>query len=182
MSRDAVRSAFPELAAIEDEQVRTGVLRAWTRTMEKYDVSDLSSLPWFPPLQREFAVTDERLVPHVRDVTNIAISLVETLHERRDIDLSLDIVIAGAIIHDVSKLAEFDGMNETQIGDLLGHPYFGVYIVEAADLPLELAHIVLSHTSRTNVEPATIEAELVRRADEIATAAILSQATDDLRS
>jgi hypothetical protein len=81
----------------------------------------------------------------------------------------------------VSKVAEFDGMTETPVYNLLGHPCYGIYTIAAANLPIELAHIVLSHTSRTTVEPATLKTELVKRADEVAAAAIRSRATDGLR-
>lgn len=94
----------------------------------------------------------------------------------------MDTVIAGSLIHDVSKLAEFDGMDGTDIFQLLGHPYYGVHIATRAGLGSEYANIILSHTNRTNVEPATIEAALVKRADEVAADAIRWQATDDLRT
>jgi 23S rRNA maturation-related 3'-5' exoribonuclease YhaM len=87
-------------------------------------------------------------------------------------------VIAGALVHDVSKLYEFDGMDQTDVGRLLGHPHYGVHIVSQAGLPVEVAHIVLSHTRRTTIDPATIEAEIVRRADETAASAIRNRASD----
>lgn len=182
MSKDAVRRAFPELDAIDDDDLRAGVVNAWARAITESEVADLTTVPWLPPTQRELELTEEYLVDHVRDVTACAVSLAETLLERREVALSLDTVIAGALVHDVSKLAEFDGMDETAVYRLLGHPYYGVHVVAEADLPVELMHIVLSHTSRTTVEPATMEAELVRQADEIAATAIRSQATDDLRT
>jgi len=144
-------------------------------------VEDIHAVPWFPPAQRDLGVEDEWLVPHVRDVTACAASLAETLVERRGADLSLETVVAGALVHDVSKPYEFDGMDETPVGDLLGHPYYGVHAVAAAGLPVELAHIVLSHTPLTPVEPATLEAEVVRRADEAAAAAIRATAVENLR-
>ena len=182
MSEDEVRAAFPELDAIEDDELRAGIVDAWATAMTEADVDDLGAVPWFPPAQRDLGLDDEYLVDHVRDVTACAVSLAETLAERRAVELSLDTVVAGALVHDVSKLAEFDGMAETAVGDLLGHPHYGVPLVARAGLPVELAHIVLSHTGRTTVEPATLEAEIVRRADEVAAAAIRSRATDDLRS
>jgi len=182
MSEDVVRAAFPELEVIEDDDLRAGVVSAWATAIEENDIDDLTEVPWLPPTQRALGLENERLVSHVRDVTACAVALAETLLERREVTLSVDTVVAGALIHDVSKLAEFDGMTETPVYNLLGHPYYGVYVVAAVDLPVELAHIVLSHTSRTTVEPATIEAELIRRADEVAAAAIRSQATDDLRT
>lgn len=184
MSEETVQTAFPELDAIEDDDLRTGVIDAWVTAIAENDITDLTTVPWLPPAQRELALDDEYLVAHVRDVTACAVALAETLLERRggDLSLDMDIVVAGALVHDVSKLAEFNRMDETDVYRFLGHPYYGVHIIARADLPLELAHIVLSHTSRTTVEPAMIEAELVKRADEIAAAAIRWRATDDLRT
>lgn len=181
MSRASVEAAFPELAAIEDDDLRAGVTDAWATAVSENGVDDLTAVPWLPPTQRELDLHDESLVGHVRDVTDCAVALAETVLERRDADLSLDTVVAGALVHDVSKLHEFDGMDATRMYDLLGHPYYGVHVVAQAGLPLEMSHIVLSHTSRTTVEPATLEAEVVKRADEVAAAAIRSRATDDLR-
>ncbi|MFD1514894.1 HD domain-containing protein [Halomarina rubra] len=176
-----VREAFPELDRIEDDDLRAGVVRAWTTAMAENDVTDLDAVPWFPPAQRELDIDDEYLVGHVRDVTACAIALAETLAERRDPDLSMDLIVAGALVHDVSKLAEFDEMAETAVGDLLGHPHYGVHLVAAAGLPVDLQHVVLSHTSRTTVDPATLEAEVVRRADEVAASAIRLRVLSDLR-
>jgi putative nucleotidyltransferase with HDIG domain len=167
---DPIERALPELTAIEDDDLRTGVRQAWETAKADNAIDDLGSLPWFPPAQRDLS-TDEKLVPHIRDVTQGALTLAETLLGR-GYDLSLDTVIAGALVHDISKLYEFDGMDETDVGRLLGHPHYGVHVVSQAELPVEIAHIVLSHTRRTTVDPATIEAEVVRRADEVAASAI----------
>ncbi|RXK51830.1 HD domain-containing protein [Halorientalis pallida] len=182
MSREVVRTAFPELDEIERDQLRAGVIDAWVGAMNQAGIDALESVPWLPPTQRDLGLDDERLVPHVRDVCACAVAIADRLVARRSIEIDLDTVIAGAPVHDVSKLAEFDGLEPTPVYDLLGHPYYGVHVVARAGLPMELAHIVLSHTSRTAVEPATIEAEVVRRADEAAAAAIRTAALDDLRN
>lgn len=178
---DAVRHAFPELDRIEDDALREGVLRAWATAMEESGVDDLADVPWFPPVQRDLGIDDEYLVDHVRDVTAGAVAFAETLADRRGPTFSTDLVVAGALVHDVSKLAEFDGHEETAVGDLLGHPYYGVHVVAAAGLPVELQHVVLSHTARTTVEPATLEAEIVSHADAVAASAIRLRALSDLR-
>lgn len=181
-----VDSVFPEIATIEDDGLRTGVASAWTTAagINGLDVEDLPEVPWLPTVQRELgmAADDALLVDHVRDVAACSVGIAESLLSRRDdLELDLDTVIAGALVHDVSKLYEFDGMERTEVGRLLGHPYYGVAVVSRANLPVEIAHIVLSHTDRTNVEPATMEAAVVRRADEVASAAIRAEAVDDLR-
>ncbi|WP_256295686.1 HD domain-containing protein [Haloarchaeobius salinus] len=182
MHENTVREAFPELDAIADDDLRTGVVDAWATAMTDNGVEDLAGVPWLPPVQRDLALDDESLVDHVREVTACALALAETLLDHRQVDISLDTVLAGALVHDVSKLAEFDGMDATAVYDLLGHPYYGVHLVARAGLPVELAHVALSHTHRTTVEPATLEATIVAHADAVAAAAIRSRATDDLRT
>ncbi|MFB6172822.1 MAG: HD domain-containing protein [Haloarculaceae archaeon] len=182
--------AFPELDRIEDVDLRAGVERAWTTAMADAGVDDLAAVPWFPPAQRDLDLPDERLVPHVRDVTAGALALADALADRRW-TVDRDVVLAGALVHDVSKLYEFerphasereaadsaiDGAVPTRIYELLGHPHYGLHVVAAAGLPVEIQHVVLAHTDRTAVEPRTLEAEIVRRADEVAAAAIRSRA------
>ncbi len=181
--RRAVEQAFPELDLIRDDDLRERCIEAWTTAMAETDVAgtDLDAVPWFPPAQRRLDLDDEYLVDHVRDVARLAVSLTETLHERREVACPLDTVLAGALVHDVSKLHEFSGLDETPVGDLLGHPHYGVHVVARAGLPVELSHIVLSHTERTTVEPATLAAAVVKRADEVAASAIRMRVLDDLR-
>lgn len=176
-----VLAAFPELADVDDPDLREGVRDCWATACEENGIEDLDAVPWFPPAQRRHGIADETLVDHVRDVVAAVRALADALERRRGTDVDRDLLLAGALVHDVSKLYEFDGHDETEIGDLLGHPYYGVHCVAAAGLPVECAHVVLAHTSRTSVEPAFLEAELVRRADEAAAAAIRLTELDDLR-
>ena len=104
-----IESVFPEIESIEDDGLRTGVATAWTTAagVNGLDVADLPEQPWLPPEER--AEEQEPLVGHVRDVTACAVGLAESLLERRpDVAVDLDPVIAGALVHDVSKLYEFD--------------------------------------------------------------------------
>ena len=179
--RDVVHEAFPEVKAITDDSLREGVLDAWTTAMTETDTDALRTVPWFPPDQRRLDIEDESLVDHVRDVVAAALVLADVLADRRESVINHDVLRSGALVHDVSKLYEFDGMDQTSVGNLLGHPHYGVYVAGAAGLPPEVVHVVLSHTPRTTVEPATLEAELVRRADEVAAAAIRATAVTDLR-
>jgi HD superfamily phosphodiesterase len=177
-----VADCFPELDAIEDDALREGAVDAWLAGAREGDVADLRELPWLPPTERELGIAgDETLVGHVRDVVACARGLADALEDRRETDVDRDLLVAGALVHDVSKLVEFDGAESTPTYDLLGHPHYGVHLVADAGLPVECSHIVLSHTPRTTVEPAFLEAALVRRADEVAADAIRAGAVDDLR-
>lgn len=177
-----VRDCFPEVDDIEADELREGVVEAWLTGAREGDIEDLRELPWLPPTERDLGITgEETLVGHVRDVAACARALADALVARRDTGLDRDLLLAGALVHDVSKLVEFDGAEPTATYDLLGHPHYGVHLVAAAGLPVELSHVVLSHTPRTTVEPAFLEAALVRRADEVAASTIRAGAVDDLR-
>ena len=181
--RAQVRAAFPAIERFQDEALREGVLRTWEIAMADNEVDDLAAVPWFPPAQAKLDLPDETLVDHVREVVDGSIALAETLVSARGdrLELSMDVLLAGALVHDVSKLYEHHGHEETPTGHFLGHPHAGVHPTMAAGLPAEVVQITLSHTDRTTVEPATLEAEIVKRADEVVAAAIRMRSLEDLR-
>jgi len=190
---------FPAYDEIGDADLRAGVRGAYALALAETEWDDLRAVPWLPDEQARLGLPDETTIEHVNDVATLSTALADELLERRpDLGLDRDLVVAGALVHDISKLYEFspegaggvapeddeaavDGSHGTDYYDLLGHPYVGVHVCEAAGLPVVLSHIVLSHTGRTNVEPATLEATVVKRADEVAAAAIRSPALADLR-
>jgi hypothetical protein len=109
-----VEATFPELDAIDDPELRAGVVAAWRDAATDAGVTDLDAVPWLPPVERDLGIVgEERLVDHVRDVTACARALAATLADRRGADVDRDLLVAGALVHDVSKLAEFDGHEST---------------------------------------------------------------------
>jgi putative nucleotidyltransferase with HDIG domain len=158
---DDLAEVFPAVADIDDPELREGVRDAYALALAETDWSDLRAVPWLPDEQRRLGLPDETNVAHVNEVTALATSLADELLARRPaVGLDRDRVVAGALLHDVSKLYEFapDDAEGTAYYDLLGHPYAGVHVCEAVGLPVALSHVVLSHTSRTAVAPATLEA------------------------
>lgn len=203
---DDLGDVFPSYDEIDDPALCAGVRDAYALALAENGWGDLRAVPWLPDEQARLGLPDETNVEHVNDVAALATALADELLARRpDLGLDRDLVVAGALVHDISKLYEFspegaadgDGVAAdttdadatdddrrsagTDYYDLLGHPYVGVHVCEAAGLPVALSHIVLSHTGRTSVDPATLEAEVVKRADEVAAAAIRSRALADLR-
>ncbi len=176
-----VIEAFPEIESIEDRSLREGVLTAWTTAMAETGVDDLYGVPWYPPIQTDLDLQDERLVPHVNEVIEAATGLADTVAARAALDLDRDVLLAAAIVHDVSKLYEFDGLDPTAVGELLGHPHYGIHVTAAAGLPVEIQHALAAHSPNTAVEPATIEAEILLRADQVAASAIKLGGVEDLR-
>ena len=118
------------------------------------------------------------LIEHTLNVLNNAVSLAGRYPE-----VSLDIVRAGTLVHDLGKIVEYnvDTFFDTSTeGRLLGHLVIGCEIVErfsagVGNLPKEVVwhikHIVLSHHGSLEfgspVVPRTLEALIVHFADDL---------------
>lgn len=112
---DHVERTFPELDEIGDDNLRAKTVEAWALAMEENDIDDLAQVPWLPPDQERLDLGDEWLVDHVREVATGGRLIAELLDERETVDVDTDVVVAGGLLHDVSKLYEFHGFERTGI-------------------------------------------------------------------
>ena len=117
------------------------------------------------------------LLEHVLKIMDIAVPIAEAYGARRDL------LIAGAILHDIGKLDELSYALATEYtveGNLVGHMAIGVGMLNATaaeiadfprDLLLELTHLILSHHGSKElgspVEPMTIEAFILAACDDL---------------
>lgn len=133
------------------------------------------------------------LLLHIFEVTNIARQSARTMRA------NVDLVVAGALLHDVGKVDAYTigpgGFTYTPCGLLVGHVVLGALMLErrlaARATPactpgqlLDLQHLILSHHGKLEhgspVEPMTVEAEIVHWADEAsAKATDMLEAFDD---
>ncbi|MCX6537828.1 MAG: HD domain-containing protein [Acidobacteria bacterium] len=114
---------------------------------------------------------------HILQIARVATMLADVY--RAD----ADIVLAGAVLHDIGKLQELNYENATAYsreGYMLGHIPLGMVMVRDAaraipDFPqallTQIEHIVLSHHGSMEygspVEPMTVEAFIVSMADDL---------------
>ncbi|MBY0490331.1 MAG: HD domain-containing protein [Gemmatimonadaceae bacterium] len=119
------------------------------------------------------------LLLHVFEVTDIARYIARTVRKADQ-----DLVIAGAMLHDIGKVEAYavnpEGFSHTTTGMLLGHVTLGALMFDRrlrdSRVPFtdaqrdELLHFILSHHGALEfgspVQPMTTEAEIVHWADE----------------
>ena len=178
---DAVRSAFPELEEIRDEQLRQQVLDVWVRAVDDSGYDDLEAVPWWPPAERNLEGGTVPTIEHVGAVTRIAIGIADSMAESVGTEIDRDVVVAGALLHDISKLYELDGEDTGELHEWVPHPHYGVHVLADAGFPAHLQHIAVSHSPNSAVEPRTIEAEIVSRADELAVQGLFWKRNGTLR-
>ncbi|MAM84920.1 MAG: hypothetical protein CL472_09695 [Acidobacteria bacterium] len=117
------------------------------------------------------------LLEHVLKVADVAIFLAEAYEADRDL------VIAGAILHDIGKLQELNYDVATRYsldGNLIGHITLGVVLVRGETagiggfpdaLRAQLEHLIVSHHGSKEfgspVEPRTVEGFILAAADDL---------------
>jgi 3'-5' exoribonuclease len=117
------------------------------------------------------------LLEHVLKVMDVSVFLAERYGASREL------VIAGALLHDIGKLEELAyevAVDYSTEGNLVGHIAIGIGMLGEIlagmpdfprDLRLQLEHLILSHHGARDlgspVEPMTIEAFILAAADDL---------------
>jgi putative nucleotidyltransferase with HDIG domain len=169
----ALAALFPELNEIRDTQLRAGVTAIWQEIATECAWERLEDIPKNLEAERH-----RRLVDHVRIVTRMALRLAETAAVESGTAYDRDHLIAMCLLHDVSKPMECepdpDGAptgsavlpaRKSRMGELIQHAVYAAHKVFAHGLPIEIAHVVNTHTHQSVLRSATVEGAYVFYAD-----------------
>jgi putative nucleotidyltransferase with HDIG domain len=108
---------------------------------------------------------------HKRAVVHIARDCGRQIleHFKGQLPVDMDVLIAGAILADVGKLLEYDKKEgkvvQGSYGKYLRHPFSGVSLAEACDVPPEVCHIIAAHAGEGDHVKRSVEAYIVHHAD-----------------
>ncbi|WP_390193851.1 HD domain-containing protein [Halalkalicoccus salilacus] len=173
---------IPEVREISDHKLHENVITTWASAIAQSDFENLAEVPWWPP--HEAKVGSLSLVEHVRAVVKCAIAIVDSFGQQTQTegDIHRDDVIAGAVLHDISKVFEIVDGNLIETHELLPHPHLSVYVLARNDFSVHIQHIVLAHSDRSGVDPQTIEAKIVAIADELVVDEIYWRTTGHLKT
>ena len=154
---------------VKDPNVRTLLSRVVSRHAERLRI--------WPAARQVHHAYRSGLLEHVLQIISVATFLADEYGARRDL------LIAGAILHDIGKVRElsYDVTTDyTTAGNLVGHIAIGLGMLrdEIRELPgfpeplaLELEHLILSHHGSRElgspVVPMTVEAILLATVDDL---------------
>ena len=171
--RSDVVEDFPEIALIPDDRMRDGAIEAWSHSLCCSDFRRITDIPAEgnpgAPVLRQGTQAD-----HVRGVVRLAKAMADEFaqaHPRIAIDW--DILLAGAVCHDVGKPYEFDPGNRARWRAAPGdagaptfrHSVFGMHVCLTVGLPEEVAHIAVGHSFEGQHMGVSAECMIVRQAD-----------------
>ncbi len=167
--RQEIEALFKEeLDLIKDQDLREKTIAAWEMALKEsgFGVRDLQETLPFTLLNRSKKCS---LAEHVKVVTRIAYDGAKRLNEMLGLDLNMDFVVAGGLLHDVGKVLEYavvDGqVVKSKKGRLLRHPISGAQIARDAGLPDEIQHMIAVHSREGDGGYRSAEAYVVHHAD-----------------
>jgi 3'-5' exoribonuclease len=174
---------FAELLSIAQEKIDDGALRSLVVDILQTNREALLTLPAATHNHHAFI---GGWLEHVLSVTRTCVYLsdkYDDYYPELTPPLNKDLVIAGAILHDIGKLREIEerpqGAEYTAAGNLIGHILQGRDILREAaagreldaELLLRLEHVIVSHQRLPEwgspKPPMTPEALLVHYADDL---------------
>ncbi len=171
--RERVRAELPEVAEIVDPDLRAKVVEAWTTALAGSSFDAIAEIPasgnpGMPTL------IDGTQADHIRGVTELAILIGDDMQRQFPaLPLDRDLLIAGALCHDVGKPWEFDPVNQARWQAAprkagrpsIRHPAYGVHICLTVGLPEAVAHMAGAHSGEGELVERSLENTIVHHAD-----------------
>ena len=169
-----IREELPELAGISKPELADKVVEAWAKSLSEGDFRAIGDLQGSggPDVM---VLKKGTQVDHLRGVTRIAMRLAEELAVlQSDFRYDRDVLIAGALIHDVGKPFEYDPRNRgrwlkaPRASGLPAarHTLHGYHVCMSVGLPVEVAHIAGAHSPEGDLIIRSRECTIVHHADE----------------
>jgi putative nucleotidyltransferase with HDIG domain len=176
---DALRASviedLPEINNIKNKELREKAIEAWAYSLAGSSFKRISDMPG-EGNPGVFVLKDGDQSKHLRGVAHVAMALVDEFEASfPGLDVDRDVVLTGALCHDVGKPYEFDPVNlkrwnadPSQSGQpALRHSVYGAHVCLAVGLPEEIAHIALGHSMEGQHIGLSTECYIVRHADHV---------------
>jgi len=150
-----------ELSWIKDTELQNKVVTVWKAAADRGNWKTLDDVPFTLLIENSGLLTD-----HTKRITTLAKSVMGTRQEH----LNEDYLIAGALLHDVGKLLEYELKDDgtvvkSEFGKQMRHPVSGSKLAEEIGLPEEIVHIIYAHSKEGDTIERSLEAIIVNHCD-----------------
>lgn len=154
-----VAALFPELALIADAGLRAAVVEIWDELWAMSEYDRLLDVPVSVKI-------DYPQLKHAQGVAAGAVAVADAWERVHGIRFDRDVLIAGALLIDVSKLVETrrgpDGKaTYTELGRALPHATYAAHAALRRGVRLDVIHCILSHSPNGGKAPHSVEAQLL---------------------
>lgn len=172
MQKQDVRELFPEINEITDVHLRDLATNALVEAIRSggWDKTTVKLVP----VTIIWQDCNCNLITHIHAVVRSCLAMFDeakALYSQKGIRFDRDIVICGALLHDIGKFLDFKLHNGTFIysetADLIRHPLGGALIADQQGLPPEIVHLIATHSFEGERSHQTAESLYVRTIDDL---------------
>lgn len=156
-----IKRVFPLLEKIKDNSLRDKVSKVWVRLWRESGYFTLEEAP-------KPGVKDT-LIKHTNAVSRAAFALAIELQQEYELTVNIDILLAGALLHDVDMLVLYQkkesNVEKSDLGKKIPHGTYGGHIALEEELPTEVVNLIVTHSLASTWEPVNIEGIILHHAD-----------------
>lgn len=170
--QDYILSLYPAIEKIKDDGIRQKVILTWYNAWKRSNFSRIEDVHQFEPARERIAYTN---VDHTNQVCRACQRMGEMVAEILNLRVTMDDLLAGALLHDVDKMVIFDARTGgfTETGRRFAHAAMGAAMALKEGLPETVAHMIGAHSTRFSpISPNSIEALILRHADLVVAQAV----------
>ncbi|MBQ7796461.1 MAG: HD domain-containing protein [Lachnospiraceae bacterium] len=170
MNHTDIQGMFPRFNEITDEALRTNAIETVIEAIQVggWDASSVYEIP----LTLERSNTKVTLIEHINSVVEACMAGYDAVKEfknRQGLRFDKNIVVAGALLHDVGKFLEYtveDGSYVTSPkGKIMRHPLSGALLASKHGIPDEIVQLIAMHSHEGEHAKHTAESAFVRDMD-----------------
>ncbi len=171
--KEKILELIPEIKWIENVELQDKVISAYEEALRtgNWKPEDMNEIPFtLLILNCPFSYLE-----HVRGVTKVAKDSMDRFNEvyasvDSNFTLNHDELLAGAILHDVGKLIEYEKsesgeVRKSDLGKDLRHPFSGSHLALKHGCSTKIAHIIANHAAEGDGTLRSPEAVIVNKAD-----------------
>jgi 7,8-dihydroneopterin 2',3'-cyclic phosphate phosphodiesterase len=130
-------------------------------TLKNYEREDPEKVK--TPFVVNDTIVIRELTNHTVSVTEACIKIAEVIEKNYGFKVNKDVLVAGALLHDIMKVYEFKDGRPTKI--LFDHSALGFGELYKRGFPEEVLHLVISHAAPSTNPPRTLEALILHYVD-----------------
>lgn len=150
---------FPVIKEIGNQEIREKVKKCYEIAFRRSRIKNIEKMPFTLLISNAYP-----FIEHVNNVSRMAYGIGKT---RNDVDN--DVLVAGALLHDVGKLIEYEERDgkfvKSEMGKYVRHPVIGAFLAMEAGLDERVVNIIVSHSHEGDFVKRCNEAIIVHHCD-----------------
>jgi putative nucleotidyltransferase with HDIG domain len=171
--RARLLAEMPEIEWIGDTALRANVTDAWVAALEASGFAKISDMKPSGNYDSR-PLRSGTQADHMRSVCRLALKTAEEMASLfPNFTYDRDVVVAGALCHDIGKVWEFHPDNVSRWKQnpratgmpSIRHPGYGVHICLTMGLPEQIAHIAGAHSAEGELLVRSLENTIIHWAD-----------------